>query len=54
MEVSPLVFKGVPGIQAVTQGRGGGGVSECLKKISNDFCKMYFKTTSDGAAYLQA
>ena len=39
----PLHTKGVLGIQAMTRGRGGeGGVSECLKKFSNDFCKMYF------------
>ena len=41
-------------MQAVTRGRGGGGVSECLKKFSKDLATCTFKMASDGASYLQA
>ena len=35
--------KGVPGIEAVTRGRGGGWVSEGLKIFSSGPLKIYFK-----------
>ena len=41
--------KGVPGIEAVTQGRGG-EVSECLKKNP----KSISKVTGDGTTHPQA
>ena len=34
--------KGAPGIEAMTQGRGGGGALECLNKFSSHFSKIDF------------
>jgi hypothetical protein len=45
--------KGVPGIESVTRGRGG-GVPECLKKFSSHFSKSIFKAPSNGATHPQA
>ena len=41
--------KGVPGIEAVTRGRGGGWVSEGLKIFSSGPSKPIFKVASNGA-----
>ena len=46
--------KGVPGIEAVTRGRGGGGLGVLKKNLVVIFPKSIFKTTSNGVTHLQA